>query len=152
MDFDKTYPKQDEKKATEGVWQPMGADFEVLVAKSGNKRFLDLAKKVFRPHRVSAQRGTLTPDEVAALTAKVMASTILLGWRGNATFGGKPVGDYSPARAEELLTAYPGFREDIAKMAEDLAPYADEQEGLELELGNSSSTSVGSSGGASSSK
>lgn len=150
MDFDKTYPKADETKAVDGVWQPMGADFDVLVAKSGNKRFVELSKKVFRPHRVSAQRGTLDETTLAALTSKVMAGSILLGWRGKATFGGKPIGDYTPARAEELLIAYPAFREDVAKMSEDQTAYADS--GFEAELGNSSSTSSGSSGGANSSQ
>lgn len=150
MDFDKTYPKLNDDKAVSGVWQPMSADFEVLVAKAGNKRFIETSKKVFRPHRVAAQRGTLGDELVLDLACKIMSTTILLGWRGKATFSGKAVDAYTPERAESLLRSYPGFREDIVKMSDDPAAYV--EEGMEVELGNSSSTSSGNSGGANSSQ
>lgn len=146
MDFDKTYPKSDDDKSVNGVWHPLSTTFEVRVARANNPRFQEMTKRVMRPHRVAAQRGTLADDLIAQLVSKVMARTILLDWKGSATFAGKPVGAYSHERAEELLVTFQGFREDIARIADDPKVFSDD--GLEAELGNSSSTSAGSSSGA----
>ena len=145
MDFAKTYPKQDENKSVNGVWLPMSADFEVLVAKARNPRFAAVAKEAMRPHRVAFQRGSLDEEEIVKLSCEVMSKTILLGWRGTAVFEGKPIGDYSPARAREVLVAKEEFREDITKMSEDNANFA--ADAVEAELKNSKTISSGDSSG-----
>ena len=150
MDFDKAYPKEDTAKVETGVWQPISDSFKVLVRKAGNEQFIEATKKTFRPHRVAIQRNLMPDKDITALACKVLAKTILVGWEGDATFGGQPVGSYSVARAEQLLNEFPRFREDVVKFSEDEGAYA--VDAVEAEVKNSSSTSSGSSSGASSSQ
>lgn len=146
MDFKKVYPKQDPNKAVSGVWMPMSATFEVLVAKANNPRFLAVSKEVMRPHRVAAQRGAVSEDEITRLTCEVIAKTLLLNWRGAAVMPDKSaVGEYSPERAQELLMQFEGFREDITAMSSDKANFTDDA--VEAELKNSKTTSSGDSSG-----
>lgn len=145
MDFDKYYPKQDAQKTATGVWAPMSATFEVLVAPANNPQFQELTKRLMRPHRIAIQRNALPEDELNKIGAQVMARTILLGWRGKAVMGGKPVPAYSTEAAEKLLLEFQGFREDVAVMSADRNLFA--AEGLKAELGNSPTTSAGNSSG-----
>jgi hypothetical protein len=101
------------KKATEGVWVPMGADGSLRIARMDNpkyKAFIQEARK---------QRGRRAPsdEETRELLKKAVAKTVLLDWKG-VTLNGEKV-KYSPAYAERVFDALPGLLDQVVNIAYD---------------------------------
>ena len=113
--------KSDPKAETEGVWEHLGGDAEVLVAAWGNpnyeKALLDLPRHIRR--RIN--RGTLSEKEDRELMAGIVSQTVLLDWK-NLTNEGKTV-KYSSDKAKAMLVKYAKFYRTIVEIASDESLY-----------------------------
>ena len=94
--------KTNPEAEVEGVW----VDFEdtgvkLKIARIGNPAFDKLISKLSAPHLKKLRKGD---DELQeSITAKAVASTILVGWKGLDDDDGKPL-KYSKGKSKELLT------------------------------------------------
>lgn len=126
MDIRKAFGTNRDKEA-EGVWFPLDAETRVKVARAGNKHFNELARKLGRPHQTLRR---VNPEAAAKVFEKiafeVLSKTILLDWE-NLKDNGVLV-PYSPAKAAEMLEAYPDFFEVITTFSNELKAFQDEDE------------------------
>lgn len=125
-----------ETKAQDGVWVPYKDGIEFLIAKSGNKKFRRMAAALMSKNkRVLDQKdgdGVATEAAEAKLNEvmiEILSKTVLLGWKGNLQFQGKPL-EYSEENARKLLKLE-GFRNLISDMAADEAAFKEVQEAEE---------------------
>jgi len=105
----------DQRKENEGVWVPLGAGAQVLVARVGNEKYKQSFLRHSKPHRTQLRTGNLEEDAAQKLLNKVMAETVLLDWKGLEDDDGNDI-LYSTEKAEELL-AIKDFRETIEEIA-----------------------------------
>jgi hypothetical protein len=111
----------DETLEDQGTWRRIGGGAEILVARLGNPNYEDAVKA-----EVAANRETLDlgGEELAQaykeLSLRVLARTILLGWK-NVSYKGKPL-DYS-VQAAEMLLAHREFRRVVEEFASDFNQY-----------------------------
>lgn len=141
------------KTEEEGRFFPMG-DAEFLIARSGNRSFQDqfsLIWKQYEHQLKGSQAAGASPEEKAFgdklsfdLMGRVMARTILLGWKGNVRFKGQPLA-YSAENAE-LLLGIKDFRVWVDNQAGEMKNYLLAQEAADEK--NSVPTSSGNSNGA----
>ena len=104
-----------------GVWVPY-AETEFLIAMMGNRKYREKFVKLYKPHeRLIKTNSAAAEAKSNEILAEVMASTILLGWKGKLIVekGGDPV-EYSPEAAKKVLML-PKFREIISEFAEDFS-------------------------------
>ena len=125
-----------ETKSQEGVWVPFKDGVEFLIAKSGNKKFRRLAASMMNKNkRILDQKdgdGVSTEAAEAKLNeimVEIMAKSVLLGWRGNLQFQGKPL-EYTEDNARKLLKLE-GFRSLVSDLAADEAYFKEVQEAEE---------------------
>lgn len=137
MELGKTF-KTDAKKELEGVEKPIGDGGFVTVARTGNKRYRDMFKKLAKPYRRQIMRDSLPDDVADEIMNETMSQTILLGWRG-LTENGEEV-PYSRDKAKEWLAKYPDFKDLITDLAGELASFKDDED--EEDLGKSSTPSA----------
>jgi len=116
----------DKQKEEQGIWISLGEDAEVLVARLGNKQYIDAIKRLTTPHKVALRNKSLPEDLSFDITVKAMAEAVLLGWKGMQE-NGKNLA-YSREAAERLLKDYPDFREQIAGIAADMENFRAETE------------------------
>lgn len=106
----------DEKLEVEGKWFPMGAKAKVLVARTGNPRYLKALRQLMKDAQVDHDD---TSDEnealVTDLVVTAMAQTILVGWQG-LQYQGKDL-PYSVENAK-LLLSVKAFRKRVAEIAD----------------------------------
>jgi hypothetical protein len=120
MDIFDTYAT-DETAEVEGRWFPLDKKTKVLVARTGNPRYL----KAIRQRMKDAQVDTEDQSEenetlVSDLIVETMAETILLGWKG-LTLKKEELA-YSKANAMKVL-AVKGFRARISGIADKLESF-----------------------------
>lgn len=140
MAFDiKKHFDVDGKLATEGVWESLGGDAAVLVARSGNPNFTKEYRLIPAAIRKMISEGRTDDEQSAAIMAKLMAKTILLDWK-NLTLDGKKL-QYSKEVAEKVLLDYPDFRQFIWEVAEDAKRFYRQER--ETDLKNSGNVSSG---------
>ena len=105
-----------------GVWHPYAGDVEFLIARANNPKFARRANYFYEKYkRVLDGKGEAAEAKSNEIMAKVMAETILLGWKGKVRFQGQLV-EYTVANAEKLLTV-PLFRQWVNKMSNDEHAY-----------------------------
>ena len=105
-----------------GVWHPYAGDVEFLIARANNAKFRRRISYFYEKHRrLLDGKGETAEAKSNEIMAKVMAETILLGWKGKVRFQGQLV-EYSVATAEKLL-AVPLFRQWVNKMSNDEHAY-----------------------------
>lgn len=117
--------KTDQEKETSGVWFPIGAGLEVLVARMRNRRYRDRMRELMRPHLQRVRRGSLDLDVVAKLNLQAVAETVLLDWKNLEDDDGKTI-SYSKEKALEVLEKYPEFAEIVTEFAGDIENYREE--------------------------
>lgn len=125
MDIKKQFGT-DKKKEHEGVWIPTGTDSKLLIARVGNKNYMEAFKRLSAPHKVSLRNRNLPPDIAEKIAVEAIAESILLGWEG-LTEDGKKI-PYSKEQAIRLLTTYPDFAEQVGQLANDIENFKGEQE------------------------
>lgn len=111
----------DAKVEVEGRWVPLSKDAKVLVARSGNQRFVELMRKTLKQNSVNLDDKSKENQElIEKLVLDVTAETVLLGWEG-LTFKGEPL-PYSRENAIKLL-AVKDFRTKVQELADQGSAY-----------------------------
>lgn len=85
----------------DGVWVEYG-DGELLIARMGNPKNRRAYERAQARYKSKARKGTLTADERVEITARTLADSILLDWKGINDMEGKPL-DYSHEIAYQAL-------------------------------------------------
>jgi hypothetical protein len=102
--------KTDKNAEVNGVWIEVDDGVEWLIARLNNERAREMRRKLEKPYR-SFQS---IPDKVSEeILRKVIASTVLLDWKGMTDDNGKAI-PYSAEKAEELLKDLPDLLTDVA--------------------------------------
>ena len=111
-----------EVKENDGNWVNYKGDVEFLIARTGNRKYRKSFTHQFKKNQRLLDANTDASDAKAEeILIDVMASTILLGWKGKVAIQGVVV-EYSVSNAKKLLSI-PLFREYISKQADDQASY-----------------------------
>lgn len=110
----------DEKLETEGKWFPLSKTAKVLVARSGNDKFVELLRKKMKEAQLDLTSGEEAEALAEEILIDVMSKTVLLGWEG-ITEAGKTVA-YSHDKAREYL-AVKEFRRKVSALSENFEAY-----------------------------
>jgi hypothetical protein len=122
----------DEKLEVEGVWRALQGDSRLLLARSGNERYIKKLNDLYTLHQQKLSEKTPEAEKLNRdLMNEVIASTILLGWE-NLSYKRKPIA-YSVENAKMLL-AHSEFRDKVVAMAQDMDAYRAKLE--DEQLGN----------------
>ena len=105
----------------DGVWQDLGMDAKLLVARIGNPNWLTGYQKLPSGIRRMIDKGTLPEDHTAKLVAKLFAQTILLAWK-NIAVDGVLIEDTEENRTKYLLD-FPDFRTFVWELADDVRTF-----------------------------
>lgn len=137
----------DPKAEQEGKEFDFGGGLFMLIARSGNDKYTRMLNKQYEAHKHTLDLKD-TDEQIAAskelshkIMADVMAHSVLLGWRGPASFKGEDL-PYSIANAKKLLLLK-DFQTEVARRSDDFKNYRFETE--EADAKNSSTTSSGTS-------
>lgn len=125
MDIRKFY-STDKLLENEGAWVDLDDETSIKVARIGNKAFKEVWKKETAPYQHSMKNKVLSDEAGEKIMIKVVASTILLDWKG-VTENGKPV-DYSLENAVRMLTEYKDFRDMVIEISSDMNNFKDKEE------------------------
>ena len=105
--------KTDKTAELEGVWVEMDAGVEVRVARLNNDKARAKRRELEKPYRNFRE----VPESVnEGILRKVVASTVLLDWKGLTDDAGAKM-PYSAAKAEELFELYPDFLNDVVSVS-----------------------------------
>lgn len=116
----------DETLENNGTWVEIGGGAKLLIARSGNRKYLKmLGREVERHKKVLDAGDDAADDKNEQIMIDVLASTILLGWEG-ITFKGKAL-EYSVDNARKLL-ALRDFRAMVARLADDIEHFRIKEE------------------------
>lgn len=116
MDIFKSFAT-DEVAETEGRWFPISKTAKVLVARAGNPNYLKALRQRMRESQVDVDDTSEENEKfVTSLIVETLAETVLLGWKGDIQFKGKPL-EYSKANAIKLLE-FKDFRKKITEIAD----------------------------------
>lgn len=111
----------DQTRELEGVWQDLDDTTSLLIGRAGNKRYAKMLSGLFdKNKRLLDTKSDAAEAKSEAIMIDVLASTVLLGWKGIEE-DGKPL-EYSLANAKRLL-AIKDFRRAVAGFAEDIDAY-----------------------------
>ncbi len=132
LDLDKQY-KTDPSLEEHGVWEDVGGDAKLLVARTNNPAYVRAYRRVPRGIRRQFEAGSLPDDRSDDIICNVMAETILLDFK-NLTIGDKPI-KYSRENAKKVLVEYPDFRELVWQIANESQRY--HSDGIEEDVKNS---------------
>lgn len=110
--------KTDKTAELNGVWVEIDANVEILVARLNNEKARAERRNLEKPYR----NFQTIPDSVSEdILRKVMARTVLLGWRTKSETGVVTLTldgvEYSPEAAEKLFKDYPDFLNDVVSLA-----------------------------------
>jgi len=120
LDIFKQYAT-DESLENNGTWFEIGSDTEILVARSGNRKYAKmLTKEVERNRKVLDVEDDFADAKSDEIMVNVMAETILLGWK-NMTFKGVDL-HYNSENAKKVL-ALKDFRKLVAEKSIDTEAY-----------------------------
>jgi hypothetical protein len=136
----------DKQKTTKGVWVEVSEGLAIKVAYLGssNTAYQDCVRTLGKPIRKKLATLTADADEMNPIICKAMAKHILLDWRNLEGEDGKSI-EYSQAKAEELLLAYPEFRDIVQEIATDVSNFRSQD--IEDQVGNLPKSSAGTSSG-----
>lgn len=110
-----------------GVWVPYRDGVEFLVARAGNDAYRRKLAMLAKKHdRLLNQKTPAADAKSEEIFVDVLSTTVLLGWKGNLVFQGKPL-EYSVDNAK-LLLGHKLFRQWVTTQAEDEKAYKAVQE------------------------
>lgn len=129
MDLSKR--RLDPERSKNGVWRDYDGQTSLLIARWLNPEFRRRLREEIDRFGARGRRGRrgvpdLDPETDIAITAAVMADTILLGWRGMLS-GGEEV-RYDRELAERALREDDAFRADVIEMAQEEEFYRQEED------------------------
>lgn len=117
--------KTDSAKETAGVWFPVGAGLEVLVARMRNAKHRERLRELMRPHLQRVRRGQMDLALVEKLNTQAMGETVLLDWKNLQDDDDKPI-PYSKEKAVEILGKVLEFADMVSEFASDIENYREE--------------------------
>lgn len=110
----------DEKLENEGKVFPLSKDSSLLVARSGNTKYVAMLRKQMQEAQLDLASGDEADQLAEAILIDVMAKTLLLGWKG-LTEGGVEVA-YSVEKAKEYLRIK-DFRRKVSGFADNFEAF-----------------------------
>lgn len=110
----------DEKLEAEGKWFPLSKTAKVLVARSGNDKYMSVLRQKMKEAQIDLSAGEEAEKLAEDVLIEVMAETLLLGWEG-ITQDGKPV-PYSREQARTYLRIK-DFRKKIAGFSDNFEAF-----------------------------
>lgn len=110
----------DEKLENEGKVFPLSKDSSLLVARSGNTKYVAMLRKQMQEAQLDLASGDEADQLAEAILIDVMAKTLLLGWKG-LTEGGVEV-TYSVDKAKEYLRIK-DFRRKVSGFADNFEAF-----------------------------
>lgn len=136
----------DTVKEVEGIWFNIDGETSILVARMYNPNFNKLFEKESAPYRSTAKRGLLGNEKAEQIMSKVIASTVLLDWKG-LQLNGEDL-PYNTKNCIEILTniKYAPFKQLVIDFAEDQANYR--EEAMNDDIKKSKTTLSGNASGA----
>lgn len=112
----------DETLEVQGKAFPLSKDAKVLVARSGNPKYVALLRKKMAEAQIDLASGEEADEIAETILNEVMAETILLGWTGITEGPNKTPVPYSVAKAREYLKVK-DFRRKISALSENFEAY-----------------------------
>ena len=110
----------DEKLEAEGKWFPLSKTAKVLVARSGNDKYMSVLRQKMKEAQIDLSAGEEAEKLAEDVLIDVMAETLLLGWEG-ITQDGKPA-PYSREQARTYLRIK-DFRKKIAGFSDNFEAF-----------------------------
>lgn len=111
----------DEKLETEGKWFPLSKTAKILVARSGNEKFVSLLREQMKEAQLDLTAGEEAEKLAEEVLIDVMARTVLVGWEGITDANGKAV-PYTPEQARTYLRVK-DFRRKVSALSENFEAY-----------------------------
>ena len=140
MDLEKQFAT-DKTLELEGVWQEIGEDAGIRLARIGNPRYTRVLRAKIRGKERQLQLRTLPDDVTDRLYCEALAEAVLLDWRGF-TRDGEAL-PYSREAAVDVLLRLKDFRDLVVSLAEGMELF--QREADEDAEKNSPSSSASSS-------
>lgn len=113
----------DEKLEVEGRWVPINDKTSFKIARAHNPHFNRMFQRLYEANKtVIKSKGDLAEETANRMLGEVMASTILVDWKGPVSIKGKDLGTYSKAAAQEALQLKE-FRAWVQGHADDAAAF-----------------------------
>jgi len=113
----------DEKLEVEGRWVPYDDKTSFKIARANNPQFLKVFNDTQRKNRHALRAKGPAADELSKrLLIDILATTILVDWKGPVAIKGEDLGPYSVDAAKKAL-ASKGFRVWVAEQSEDESGY-----------------------------
>ncbi len=122
----------DPEKENEGIWSDLGAGFEVLVARTGNKNYKRLVAKLSKPHVQAFKARTIEGEVLEEITMEAIAKTVLLDWKNLQGDDGKDI-PYSPEKAVELFKKSGDFYNMVCEIGADRTNFQEVSAAQDLE-------------------
>lgn len=117
-----------EALANDGVWVPFMGDVEFKIARDGNHQYKKLIQAQFKRYERLLNQGNDDAEKKGKeITIDVTARAILVDWKGDLNYQGKPVGPYSVDKAKELL-AQEGFLKFVQEQSRAEKDYKEVQD------------------------
>jgi len=111
----------DEKLETEGKWFPLSKTAKILVARSGNEKFVTLLREQMKEAQLDLSSGDEAEKLAEEVLIDVMSRTVLVGWEGLTDSAGKPV-PYTHDQARTYLRVK-DFRRKVSALSENFEAY-----------------------------
>lgn len=115
----------DEKLENEGKWFPLSKTAKVLVARSGNPKYVALLRAKMKEAQLDLTSGEEADQLAEGILIEVMAESILLNWEG-LTYQGKEA-PVSRAMAKTFL-GVKDFRRKISLLSENFDAFRVKEE------------------------
>jgi len=140
--------KIDVDRQANGVWVDIDDETSLCVARMNNPDFNRLVERLSKPYRYGFRKGLLEDEKANEILEKVLAETVLVGWRGLKRDGVEI--EYSAEEAYKILKdpAMVGFKELVVDIASDEANFRTRE--IVDSSKKSSGTSAGKKSGAAS--
>lgn len=92
----------DDAKVIDGVWVNYIADFDLKLARIGNKKYKAYLRELQQPYIEQIRNGTLDEEKEIEIMRKAIARCIILDWRGYNEDDGTLIA-YSESEALKML-------------------------------------------------
>jgi hypothetical protein len=116
-----------EALSDDGVWCHYTGDVYFLIGRAGNRHYRKVAQALYKKNtRILDGQNEAANEKLTEIVVEAMAKGILLGWKGDVQYQGKPL-EYSYENAKMLLQME-RFRDTIDSFAKDEAQFAAVQE------------------------
>jgi hypothetical protein len=134
MDVFEKFGTDKELESETGITLVFGDGCTVTIKRAGasNRKYAEVAKRVFKPYRTQIDADALDHDLAVKLFARIYAEAVVTDWQG-ITFKGEPM-PYSAENVRKLFEAAPDFLARIKAEAENAANFRDAER--EADAGN----------------